>query len=361
MDQVAQPTMQGTVWVEADLNAATSAIQTTLDPLLTIQQPLVAKLAGVDAGPRRSDPLEPVMAAPVFPQPMYAPLAAVGREWLLPGLDQMDPNTIALFATNWQFVESYLVGLNHELARKLLWNGYPTDQRGTYFRRFWDIQGSDDGSGGEVGPIHLWANALGHNEQLAADPLILLVRGEMIRRYPNVVVYTTDVDEDQHTHVRTPGSTETAPIFFALIEPDVALFGFDLDPAAARGDPGNFFVLQEHPSEPRFGLEPPKGAYGEQAASWETLGWDALAADAGALAKLTYIDLTATLPLEPPLPPTDTTGAVWHANGVPPSRAADIAHLTLREPFRLAVHGSLLIPDPNAPPPAPTPAAGGGP
>ena len=82
------------------------------------------------------------MAAPAFPQPMYAPLVRIGREWLLPGLDQMDPDAIALFATNWGFVESFLVGLNHELARKLLWNGYPTDQRGTYFRRFWDIHGA---------------------------------------------------------------------------------------------------------------------------------------------------------------------------------------------------------------------------
>jgi hypothetical protein len=355
MGQLGQAATAGTSWVEADLDAATSAIQTTLDPLLTIQQPLVAQLSGVDAGPRRTDPLEPVMAAPAFPQPMYAPLASVGREWLLPGLDQMDPNTIALFATNWKFVEAYLVGLNHELARKLLWNGYPTDQRGSYFRRFWDIQGSDDGSGGEVGPIHLWTNQLGHNQQLATDPLILLVRGDLIRRYPNVVVYATDVVETGT--VREPGPNETAPIFFALIEPDVALFGFDLDPAAARGDPGTFFVLQEHPSEPRFGLEPAGSAYGGRAANWSKLGWDALAASADALAALTYIDLTTSLPLDPTTP--DDKGAVWHANGTPPSRAADLAHLTLREPFRLAVHASLLIPDPTAPP-TPTPSPGGG-
>ena len=31
-----------------------------------------------------------------------------------------------------------MVGLNHEFARKLLWREYPTDQRGSYFRQFWD-------------------------------------------------------------------------------------------------------------------------------------------------------------------------------------------------------------------------------
>ena len=179
------------------------------------------------------------------------------------------------------------------------------------------------------------------------------MRGELIRRYPNVVVYAAAAIESGG--VREPGSVETDPIFFALIEPDVALFGFDLDPAAARGDPGTFFVLQEHPSEPRFGLEPAGTVFAAQAASWAALGWDALAASADALAALTYIDLDATLPLDPATP--DDKGAVWRANGTPPSRAADLAHLTLRQPARLAVHGSLLIPDPAAPP---SPTTGGG-
>ena len=32
-----------------------------------------------------------------------------------------------------------MVGLNHEFARELLWREYPTDQRGSYFRQFWDV------------------------------------------------------------------------------------------------------------------------------------------------------------------------------------------------------------------------------
>ena len=34
-----------------------------------------------------------------------------------------------------------MVGLNHEFARELLWREYPTDQRGSYFRQFWDVSG----------------------------------------------------------------------------------------------------------------------------------------------------------------------------------------------------------------------------
>ncbi len=39
-----------------------------------------------------------------------------------------------LLRTNNRFIEAYLVGLNHEMGRELLWREYPTDQRGTYFR-----------------------------------------------------------------------------------------------------------------------------------------------------------------------------------------------------------------------------------
>jgi hypothetical protein len=271
---------------------------------------------------------------------MYAPLVEAGREWLLPGLDQMPADVIALFATNWAFVEAYLVGLNHELARKLLWNGFPTDQRATYFRRFWDVRGA--GAGGDAGPITGWTGALGANRSQSADPLVLLVRGELIRRYPNLVVYAAPAVVTGG--VRQPGPDELDPIFFGLVEPDIALFGFDVDPVAARGDPGWFFVLQEHPSEPRFGLAVAGEAFGAPPGTWQALGWDHLAPSAGALDALGCIDLTQPLPLDPTTP--DPTGAAWHTDGTPPSRSADLAHITLRRPKRLEIHGSMLVPDP---------------
>jgi hypothetical protein len=353
MTQLAQPPAAGTTWLQADLGAADTAIRTTLNPAATIQAPLASRLSGAVPGPRRTDPLEPVMAAPAFPQPMYQPLASLDTAWLLPGLDSMPADAVALFTTNWRFVESFLVGLNHEMARKLLWNGYPTDQRGTYFRHFWDSRGnvSGDGSGdgsGDIGPVHRWTAPLGRNRLDPADPLVLLVRGELIRRYPNVVVYAAQAVTGATG--RQPGPAETQPMFFGRAGEDIALFGFDIDPAAARGDPGWFFVLQEHPSEPRFGLAAPgdNPAFAVRPSSWQVLGWEHLAASAADLVALRFVDLDAALPLDPPAP--DPTGAVWHAGGSPGSRAADIAHITFRRPKRLAVHGSILIPPPPPPP-----------
>ena len=40
----------------------------------------------------------------------------------------------AVLETNPKFVEAFMVGLNTEMSHELLWRGFPTDQRGTYFR-----------------------------------------------------------------------------------------------------------------------------------------------------------------------------------------------------------------------------------
>jgi hypothetical protein len=338
MAQLARPALAGEALHVVNLDIMRSTLAAALHPRETIEKPLRKRLTGVVDGPRRSDPIEPVMVGPDFPQGMFDSLKAISQAWLIPGLDHVLPNTVAMLATNWPFVESFLVGLNHEMARKLLWNGYPTDQRGTYFRRFWDTRG---GAGREadadIGPIHAWSGALGKNRLRAIDPLVLLIRGDVIRRYPNAIVYAARSESD--VLGRRPGATEKHPLFFGRLDPDVALFGFDLDPVEARGNPGWFFVLQEHPSEPRFGLVPSSGAFGSQPARWQALAWNQLATDAAALAAIRHVDLDAALPQNPVTP--DPTGAVWHG---PDARSADLAHITLRQPSRLAVHGSMLIP-----------------
>ena len=70
---------------------------------------------------------------------MYIPLRDYSEQYVLPGAELMPPNSLGLLVTNHAFIEAYMVGLNHEMGRQLLWNGYPTDQRGSYFRQFWDV------------------------------------------------------------------------------------------------------------------------------------------------------------------------------------------------------------------------------
>jgi hypothetical protein len=304
------------------------------------------------------DPVEPVMAAPEFPRPMYAPLATLSQDWLLPGLDKVPANTTTILRTNQRFVESYMVGLNHEMARELQWNEYPTDLRGSYFRQFWDVAGFvppevDLESLRDIKRLHEWgSNAiLGANRPTppaSGEYLVLLVRGELLRRYPNTIVYAARALLGADG--RELGSEERYPLFSGRLNPDVTFFGFDMTAADARGETapaanqGWFFVLQEQPSEPRFGLDIADVTLGGAPGKWSDLSWGHLAATEGELAALTYIDLDEDLPDTRSV--TAPAGASWHADaglGAAGSRASDLAVITLQQPMRVAIHGSDMI------------------
>ena len=69
----------------------------------------------------------------------------------------------------------------------------------------------------------------------------MLLRSELLRRYPDAVVYATK-----------PDVPPAMPILTGSMEPDVRFFGFDI-PAAEIGDWS--IVIAEQPTAPRFGVE----------------------------------------------------------------------------------------------------------
>ena len=89
----------------------------------------------------RPDPLAPVTTGLEFPDPMYDGLSEVAPELLLPGLQNVQPDSVALLETSPRVIEAYMVGLNHEMGRELLWREFPADLAGTPFRQFWDTRG----------------------------------------------------------------------------------------------------------------------------------------------------------------------------------------------------------------------------
>jgi hypothetical protein len=287
-----------------DLPALSATVLARLDPARTVPARMGSVIRMPGGQPWfAADPIEPIMAAPAFPQPMYIPLRDLNQDYLLPGVELIPPDTLGAVVDNHAFIESYLVGLNHELARQLLWNGYPTDQRGSYFRQFWDVAGylpqpgdpADPAALAEalkdIPPINTWplSRALGLNENrpnVVVDNIVLLVRGELLRRYPNTVIFAgkakagTDGD-----HGRVLDETdERFPIFRGTLSPDITFFGFNLSVDDARGGTeaaplGFFFVFQEQPTEPRFGLEPDSA---RPVAQWEDLAWTNFAGPARA-------------------------------------------------------------------------------
>jgi hypothetical protein len=257
------------------------------------------------------DPLEPVIVAPEFPEPMYRYLAELSQDWLLPGLAQVPANSVSIVETNQRFVEAFMVGLNHEMGRELLWREFPADQRRTCFRRFWDPSGFvplpgetiDADKLQDIRPIHQWQSsaALGQNgarDSSTEEQLVLLVRGDVIHRYPNLMVYAARAVLDDETGKRIPGTEERQPVFGGTLEPDIAFFGFPLSKDEVRGGDGDlgwFFVLQEQLSEPRFGLD--VGAPGDDPpATWNDLHWGHLVESGLDLSAIDYIDLSNNLP-----------------------------------------------------------------
>ncbi|MGC2305291.1 hypothetical protein [Candidatus Binatus sp.] len=206
----------------------------------------------------------PFVVAPSFSQAMSQWLSGVAQEWLLPGLSHVPANTVSLLAADRRFLEAFMAGLNHEMGSRLIFDEYPTDLRATFFKSFWS-QGADD-----IAPVNVWGT-LGNNPpagSFSGDPMVLLIRGDLVRRYPNMQVLA--VQATAAAPQRTLGTIETAILFSGHMDPDVAFYGFPLTAVQALGTattPGYYFVIQEHPSEPRFGGSMPAGSSAAVAAA----------------------------------------------------------------------------------------------
>jgi len=258
--------------------------------------------------------IDTIAAAPHFPQPMYESLCDLSQDLLLPGLEHVDPDTVLGLKTNRRFIEAYMVGLNVEMGGELLWRGFPTDQRSTYFDQFWDVSGAP-APRADIDPISGWRDRkLGDAAGAPVrEQFVLLMRSALLRRYPNAIIYAAPAIASGGT--RTPDldpAHERFPAFSGEMKPDVSFFGFDLTPAAVQGTDGtagHYIVIQEHPTEPRFGLD-----VGTPAGS----GTHIRVADG---------------------PPAGiaSTALTWGRN------AAHVAGMIRRRPFRVAIHASMLV------------------
>jgi hypothetical protein len=323
------------------LSELRAAILTSLSPGRAVGRAVLTGVRSSSPTPRSGDELEPIMDAPSFPQPMYAALRDLSQDLLFPGLEHVPPNTVQLLETNARFIEAFMVGLNAEMGRELLWRDYPTDQRGTYFRQFWDTAGAAQPQQ-DITPIHQWGGrALGATATGAGgDKLVLLIRGGLLRRYPNTVIYAVKAVVRNGKREPATGAPlpEAYPVFRGTLHPDVTFIGFDLTRSEVVAGDGWFFVLQQQPTEPRFGLDDAPFSEGEsgeipELKSWDDLNWAHLAPSAAALQALTHV-----VAREAQLVPASQPRGIWARN------AAHMAFITKQRPSRVAIHASELIP-----------------
>jgi hypothetical protein len=176
--------------------------------------------------------------------------------------------------------------------------------------------------------------------------LVLVVRGEVLKKYPTVVIYAQEAkwDEIEPGHfqrVLDEAKPILDPIFKAEIEPDVRFLGFDLTETVAKGsprpldqNPGWFFVLQERPGEPRFGLDNESPDTPPEPTKWNDVAWEHLTG----FDTLDYINLEENAP-EPPTM-TDLTDQLfeWRRN------AADMAYIFYQVPVMVAFHADDMLP-----------------
>ncbi|MBC8028520.1 MAG: hypothetical protein H7Z16_00245 [Pyrinomonadaceae bacterium] len=323
-----------------------------------------------------------VMVYPRIDQPMYEPLKEISTELFLPNINLIPNNSITLLETNRKFVESYMVGLNHEFARELLWREYPTDQRGSYFRQFWDVRGFLPAAGADpeatreslydIPKLHRWLMRveLGeHNNrsQAEGETLVLVIRGELLKKYPTAVIYAHRAEWDQTSDGKTKrklkdfetdASAVKSPLYEAKVDPDIYFFGFDLteaqasgtpDPGSGTGDPGWFFVIEERPGEPRFGLDLPKPNPRPTVDTWNDLSWSDVTNSftPGAFLGLAERGVTITDAPDSTDPQhVEDTDYKWGAttpSGDAATTSAELAYILCQVPVLIAFHASDML------------------
>lgn len=391
-----------------NLDDITDNIIRSIDPEVTIRKRTLATVK--IPGRLRQNMVEqfaPVMAHPEIDVPMYKPLADLSSELFLPNINLIEQNSVTLLENNQKFIESYMAGINHEMSRELLWREYPTDQRGSYFRQFWDVTSFLPPQPvppnirerlKDIPPIHKWSrvnnektdpgdpasplkNELGQHNlralQSGKTQLVLVVRGELLKKYPTAVVYahkadwglkqnsTTErdltaerrfVELTDEERANPPLNKIKTPLFEAKVEPDIYFFGFDLDDEEARGtpepasiendNPGWFFVIKERPGEPRFGLDATKkrtAAGDELFLNWNQLSWEHIETPGGVcieMDKTVMVNPTHSAGFEEYEPSDEDVQAQWR----PETDAAELAYILYRVPVLVGFHASRMLP-----------------
>ena len=267
------------------------------------------------------DPLRGFARSVSFSAGMVTPLAQLDQDAVLPGASTIPPNTALSLQSDALMIAAYMVGLNTEISRLLMWRGVPADPRGTPFTFFWDRRGQGGAASAtpDITPIASWpaTSTLAAQVQGLATGVVLAVRGDLLRRYPNTAVYATPAvptgpaGSGTHTFDLSNPANVHQPSFTAMLPPDIRLFGFpEISGQNAVGVPGWFFIFAEQASETRFGTD-----------ALTTAG---IAAPAGRYwAAASVVPRSATQP---------------------PAHAGDIASAVRMLPGLVAIHARALLP-----------------
>jgi hypothetical protein len=178
---------------------------------------------------------------------------------------------------------------------------------------------------------------------------VLVVKGDLVRRYPGVIVCAAKTRGIGGKRLLNP-TTVIEPDFVGLLEPDVLLVGFGMtEPmvraAAGDADTAFWFFFAEHFAEPRFGFDElgpdEHRAWADDARTWNDAAWQYATLDArGFLTASSYAGQSLRKGTDDGSPDPHT----WASD------AASQAWITLQFPFRRGVPATQLLPPPEVRP-----------
>lgn len=117
-------------------------------------------------------------------------------------------------------------------------------------------------------------------------------------------------------------------MFAGKLDPDIIFAGFDLLDEDINREGGWFFLVQEQPTEPRFGFDQPDDSLAPlNLSKWPDANWSHTGVVEGG-----YLNLGGN-----PLNNRKLNGLTFGRN------SAHIASICLQQPMRVAVHGRYLV------------------
>ena len=317
-------------------SASAEAVRSTL-PSASVGAGFAARAKGIglDGGSRI---LTRIVVGPWFPDGLVGRLIEISPELLVPGISDVSMDRVRLLAINESFVASLLVGANHQWAREALWREFPADLAATVFASLFDRPGDPTAPGPKTD-----LNTELHNAVLGArlesmvggaeTSTVLLIRAELVRRFPGLIVTLLKPDRGELPidNDEIEPAFNLAPMFAGTIDAATLFAGFDVDPGTVVAE-GWWVNLEQPVTGPRFGFDAAVATGDEPdqpPEHWSDLTWGHLFAADPALTHV-HFDRLGWLG-------QTRDGLTWGRN------SAHQAAIAYQRPFRMIFPAAALI------------------
>jgi hypothetical protein len=243
-----------------------SLLEQALDP-----SQVVGRVADTIGGINIRATLAPPELPIVLQYPTWMLLKENAKEWLLPGVETLQRDSVTALSSNPEFIDAYLLGLNTQFKNELHWRKLADAPSEAPFTLFWGtIRGAEllARRTPDIRRFTEWISTpLGDSQHQYVEPddpagkrdLVIVFRTTLFRRYPGTQIYLRKIPANA---AQVPASLEAAPnfnpaspladhgpVFQGSIAEDIVFFIFNLAPEDLQQ---YWVMLEEPPVDLRF-------------------------------------------------------------------------------------------------------------